>query len=40
VDPFVKKQFGSVESAAKASGERVKLREALGGQTVQELKLK
>jgi hypothetical protein len=40
VDPFVKKQFGSSEGAAKASAERGKLRQQLGGQWLQELKLK
>lgn len=39
-DPILKKVFGSMDSASKGAVDRGKIRESLGGQFIQELKLK
>jgi hypothetical protein len=40
VDPMLAKTFGSMDAANKGAVDRDKVREILGGQTIQELKLK
>src|SRR5262249_28523658 len=40
VDPIMAKAFGSMESAGKAAVDRDKMRESLGGEVIQEIKLK
>jgi hypothetical protein len=40
VDPIMKKVFGSMDSASKGAVDREKVREALGGAFLRELKLK
>ena len=40
VDPLVAKTFGSLDTASKGAVDRDKIRESLGGEVIQELKLK
>ena len=40
IDPVLKKVFGSMDAASKGAVDRDKMRESLGGQFLQELKLK
>jgi hypothetical protein len=40
IDPLLKRTFGSMEAASKGAVDREKVREILGGQTIQRLLLK